>query len=128
MPKTLERDRWSVYYRHTIEPVAKRIADSLIADARQCDGPVVFVTGNSYMPPGRSFTEAEHVCQSSMNDEGEAYESLWERIQGYLQDANVYLGSPEYDNCLYVVDMNRWEYTEDSAGDDLSDEWKEITL
>jgi hypothetical protein len=127
MPKTMERDKWSVFYRHTIEPTAKRIADSLIADARNGDGPVVFVTGNSYFPAGRSFADAEAIYQSHMNEYGEAYESLWQEIQCSLQYANVLLDAPEHDNCLYVVDMNRWEYTEDSAGDDLSDEWKEIT-
>lgn len=124
----LPADRWGVFRRHTIIPVAGRIAASIIADARAAETPVVFVTGNSYMPPGRWFTEAEQVWNCRVNDDGEAYEALWEEIGRILTDAKVYLGCPEYDNSLYAVDMSRWEHNEDAADDSdtLDGEWRPV--
>lgn len=124
----MERDKWTVYYRHTIEPVARRIAGSIIEDARALEGPVVWITGNSYMPPGRSIIEAEQVWQSRMNDDGEAYAALWEEVERHLSDGNVILECPEWDNALYAVDLARWQYREDGeSSDDLNGEWEEIT-
>lgn len=110
----------------TVRGLAREIADSIISDARTLHGPVVWVTGNSYVPPMRSFPQAETVWQSEENNDGELFAFLVEEVERHLDEANVYLTSPDYDNALYAVDTNRWEYDEDATGDDLNDEWRPI--
>lgn len=113
----------------TIRDYARQIADSMINDARNSGSdPVVFVTGNSYMPPLRSFTLAERIWQhmtDAPGEEGSAWAFLVEEVERLLDEANVYLASPEYDNCLYVVDLERFSAKDDSEeAETLSDEWE----
>jgi hypothetical protein len=124
-PRKEHRDE--LFYRHTVLPAAKRIADSIIADARNIHGPVVWITGNSYMPPARSFPEFEALYNHRFNGYGEITDALWDEVERHLNDADVYVTSPDYDNALYAVDLARWEYVEDSTGDDLNDEWQPKT-
>jgi hypothetical protein len=107
-----------------IQAAARDIADSMIADARTSGkDPVVFVTGNRYMPPMRSFSQAEEIWDDPRNDDGEKFGWLCELIEMMLADANVALECPDYDNALYVVDLNRFEWREDEAGEELGDDW-----
>lgn len=106
-----------------LETAAQQIADSITAAARASgDDPIAWVTGNSYMPPLRSFSEAEAVYQA--DDEGEDFAHLAELVEGKLDAADVALESPEYDNALYAVDLRRFEYDEDPDGETLQGDWK----
>lgn len=107
-----------------VRGIAGRLAGSIIADARASDQPVVWITGNSYMPPLRSFTEAERVWNAANNEDGELFAFLVEELERHLNAADVLMESPDCDNALYAVDMRRWQYVEDHAGDDLNDEWE----
>lgn len=111
-----------------VRGIAGRIAGSLIEDARNVHGPVVWVTGNSYMPAFRSFDEAERVWQAEANADGELFAFLVEEVERHLSAAYVALEQPEYDNALYVVDLKRWQYREDVPADsfDLNDEWEPV--
>jgi hypothetical protein len=110
-----------------VRSIAREISASIISDARNMAGPVVWVTGNSYMPPLRSIAAAERVWQAANNDDGELWAFLVEQVETQLSDASVALECPDYDNALYAVDLRRWRYVEDAAGDDLNDEWEAIT-
>ncbi len=87
---------------------------------------VVFITGNSYMPPLRDFGSAETVWQ--LDDDGDGWELYFETFESTLDHANVMLDSPEHDNALYVVDLSRFTYRDDAEDSDtLSGEWEERT-
>lgn len=109
-----------------VRAIAREIARQFIADAQASPIPVVWVTGNSHMPPLRSVTAAERVWQAPNNDDGELFALLCELIEDHLGMAGVILESPEYDNSLYVVDTRRWQYRKDADGDDLNDEWEPV--
>lgn len=114
-----------------IRRIAAGIAESIIADARNSGPePVVFVTGNSYMPPLRSFDAAEDVWQHPANEDGEAFDYLAETLEEMLEHAGVALECPEYDNALYAVDLARFEFVEredgEDDGDTLQDDWQPI--
>lgn len=113
--------------------IGREITEGMIAEARNSgDTPVVHLTGNNYMPPLRSYPGAEYVWQADNGahsaDEfaGPAvWQALVDAMESALQDANVYLGTPDYDNALYVVDMNRWQFRDDAdTAEDLNDEWE----
>ena len=113
----------------TVRLYAKAIADSIIADARYVYGPVVWITGNSYMPPMRSIDLAEEVWQSEENNDGELFAWLVEMVEERLDEADVLLECPDYDNALYAVDLRRWQHVEESNNDitetwDINDEWE----
>lgn len=108
-----------------LEAAAQLIAQDMISAARMSgDEPVVFVTGNRFMPPLRSYDVAEHIWQSEENDDGELFARLTEILEGILSDENVALECPDDDNSLYVVDLTRFEYIEDNDSDTLSGEWR----
>jgi hypothetical protein len=110
-----------------IQRIARDIADSVIDDARNSGpDPIAWVTGNSMMPPLRSFDGAEDVWQHPANEDGEAFTYLAETLESMLADADVALECPEYDNALYAVDLARFEYSEDEAGETLQDDWRAI--
>jgi hypothetical protein len=110
--------------------MAHELADMLVETARTEPGPIVWVTGNSYMPPLRSFSEAERVYQAENNRDGNLFAGFAEMLEDELALRHVIMESPEYDNALYVVDIARWQYKSDEdmalAGDELGDEWEEI--
>lgn len=86
----------------------------------QSDDPIVWLTGNNYMPPLRAWGSAETVWQSDDFDAWEEYAERWERG---LENHNIYVGCPEWDNALYAVDLSRWEYSDNEEGEDLQSEW-----
>lgn len=119
LPYTLGED--------TVRKIARRIADSLIANARSLHGPVVWVTGNAYMPPFRDLGEAERVWNADNNRDGGLFAFLVETVEDHLSAASLALESPEWDNALYVVDLARWQYREDADdAEDLNDEWEPV--
>jgi hypothetical protein len=106
--------------------MAEEDAETVIGYAR--DGgsnPIVWITGNSYMPPLRDVGQAETVWQA--DDTGELWEAYAETFEHALETAEVYLGAPEWDNALYVVDLQRFEYVESETGADLQDDWTAIS-
>lgn len=114
----------------TVRTMAREIADSIISDARTLHGPVIWITGNAYMPPMRAVADAERVYQADNNRDGELWAWFTEMVEAHLSEADVYLGIPDYDNALYVVDLRRWQLSEAAenydldAIDDLNDEWE----
>jgi len=107
-----------------IRRIAAGIAESIIDDARNSGpDPIAWITGNSMMPPLRSFNAAENVWQHPANDDGEAFAYLVEVLESLLSDASVALEAPEYDNSLYAVDLARFEYSESEDGENLQDDW-----
>jgi hypothetical protein len=104
------------------ELIALSIAIDITAMARNSGVcPIVWVTGNNFMPPLRSFDQAEYIWQE--DETGEAFEHLVERLEQLLDKAEVLLDCPEYDNALYAVDLARFEYVE-GDGDNLADDWQ----
>jgi hypothetical protein len=108
-----------------IRSSARQIAESIIDDARNSGSdPIAWVTGNSYMPPMRSFALAETIWQA--DDTGEDFAWLVELVEKRLDRAHVALECPEYDNSLYAVDLARFEYVEDESGETLQSDWRPI--
>ncbi|HEY1700763.1 MAG TPA: hypothetical protein VGG75_13705 [Trebonia sp.] len=114
---------------------AYEIAVLVTHAARESNTPVVHVTGNSYVPPLRSFAGAELVwsadngAHSADEFAGPAlYEFLTCELKRLLDEANVYLDSPPDDNALYVVDLNRWRWAGDwdHDADNLNDDFELI--
>ena len=107
-----------------IETAASEIADSIVKDARGSGGdPIAWVTGNSYMPPLRSFSAAEQVWQA--DEDGEDFQYLSERVEAKLADAEVALECQDYDNALYAVDQRRFEYVDDPGDHEtLQQDWR----
>ena len=122
----------------TVRKLARELADSIIEEVHSLPGPVVWLTGNSYIPPMRSFPAAERVYQSVSNDDGELFEWFGDLVRGHLDAASITLECPDYDNALYAVDLKRWQYRDptfsdpnfpsvpDDYGDDLADEWEPV--
>lgn len=111
-----------------VRDMAGKLADSIIVAARTDHGPpVVWLTGNNYMPPLRSFPPAERVYQADNNRDGELFAWFAELVEARVAEANVMMECPEYDNALYAVDLSRWQHKE--TGDfyetwDINDEWE----
>lgn len=102
---------------YEIAPVAKDSGDVAIE----------WLTGNSYVPPLRSLDACERVWQIDGDAPGTL--DLWgvmvEAITSRLIELRVEMAAPEYDNALYVVDLERFEYDEDADnGEDLASGWK----
>lgn len=103
---------------------------------------VVWLTGNSYMPPIRDLADAERLWSAldANTDHGhELWEAFIERLDSRLSELNVLMEAPEYDNALYVVDLARFEHIDEdelarleqataSAQGELTleDEWRAI--
>lgn len=108
-----------------VEASAKQLAADLTANARTQPGPVIWVTGNQYFPPLRSFPSAEAVYQLV---DWELWDLFRETLEAELDAADVTLIGAEDDNSLYVVDLARWEFTEtpNPAFDpnDINSEWQ----
>lgn len=108
-----------------VRRLAREVSDEIIAWAQHSTAPVAWVTGNAYMPPLRSFPEAETVWDAANNEDGELFQWFAELVENNMDAANVLLDCPEYDNALYAVDLNRWQYREDPDGEDLNGEWEQ---
>lgn len=106
-------------------PAAHELAGKIISDARTLEGPVVWLTGNQYMPPARSFPEFEAVWQHELNGDGEATDVMWEEVKRLLEEAEVETFVPDWDNAIYAVDLKRWEHVDsDEDFDNVNDEWQ----
>lgn len=107
---------------------ARAVADDIIADARNIHGPVVWVTGNNYMPPMRALPSAEAVWQADNNDDGELWASFTDLVEEYVAKADVLLECCEWDNALFAVDLKRWRHRADFAvNDDINDDWESVS-
>lgn len=104
---------------------AEQTAAYVIDMARtSLDEPVVFVTGNSYMPPARSFAGADLIYGADLD----LWELYWDLVQDKLSEAQVYIACPDYDNAIYAVDLRRWQWRDiDEYLENLSDEWEPWT-
>jgi hypothetical protein len=103
------------------------VRDVIAVIARTSDEPVAWLTGNAYMPPLRDLGEAETVYQADMD--GTVWEAFMEALDRKLSEANILMECPEYDNALYVVDLNRFEHVErDDSCESLNDEWQRIAV
>lgn len=121
-----------------VKAIARKIADSIAYDARTLEGPVVWITGNQYMPPLRSIPDAEYVWNAANNDDGELWSWFYYMVEEHLEAANVALEQPDYDNALYAVDLNRWQHIDEETiqGEtrhnpdfdewDINSEWERI--
>lgn len=96
--------------------------------ARESNEPVTFITGNSFMPPLRDFGDSEQVWHlDELDPDAEVWSAYVERLEGTLEQQDVLLSAPDYDNALYVVDLARFEYVDaDTDAETLSDEWERI--
>jgi hypothetical protein len=118
----------------TARRYARSIASYMISAARCApeNEPVQFVTGNSFMPPLRSFSDADRVWHAgngyaSADEDADVrvWQALTDELERLLDEARVYLDSPDYDNCLYVVDLARFAYAEtQEEPDDLNGDWR----
>jgi hypothetical protein len=122
----IEDDIWM-----DIEQFASLFARDVLVDTVRMDGnnePIVMLTSNNFVPAYRSFDQIEAIWQE--DDSGVYIHEMWERIERKCLDAEVFIGYPEHDNCIYGVDMRKWEQSEASANDepidDMNDEWSRI--
>lgn len=113
----------------TVRTMAREIADSIISDARTLHGPVIWITGNAYMPPMRAVADAERVWNADNNRDGELWAWFTEMVEAHLSEADVMMECPDYDNALYVVDLRRWQFKDDDGHetDDINDDWEPRT-
>lgn len=84
-------------------------------------GPIVWLTGNAFMPPLRAWGRAEEVWK--LDDDGDAFIYYAEEFERMLENHNIYVTCPEYDNALYAVDMARWAWAGEDDAEELRDEW-----
>lgn len=110
-----------------LSAVADDVAGRIIYDARNVHGPIVWITGNAFMPPARAINEMEALWQDDIDHGTETFEMVWERVEQLCNDAKVFVDVPEFDNSIYAVDMARWEFIdEDDEAENLSDEYRYI--
>lgn len=111
--------------------LADELAKMIIAEARNLRGPVVWITGNSHVPPLRALAAAERVYKADNNDDGMLWEAFTDLLERRLTDAGVLLDQPCDDNSLFAVDLRRWRYREDIAKSEwlheLNDEWEPVS-
>jgi hypothetical protein len=109
----------------TANLLAREIAQ--VARGAAEDQPVQFITSNSYMPPLRDMPVAEAIWQAgetaSIWSPDETWVSFVEALESALDNEQVFMACPEYDNALYVVDLRRFEHSDNPDADDLNDEW-----
>lgn len=101
-----------------------QVATYIIAPMARDSGtePVVWLTGNSMVPPLRELTWAGVVWNLDLP---ELWEAFCEGVESRLNELNVHMAAPDYDNALYVVDLSRFEYVDEpDAADSLQDEWR----
>jgi len=113
-----------------VRELAREVADAIIEAARHSSVPVAWITSNQYMPPLRDITAAETVWQAANNDDGELWAWFTEMVEDRMSAANVALECPDWDNALYAVDLNRWQYRDEIPDDEqnssLNDEWEPV--
>lgn len=109
---------------------AEKDAATIITFVREAgaDEPIVWITGNGYMPPLREIGSANSFYSGSFWNPSYAWESYVETFEETLERADIYLGCPEYDNSLYCVDRRVWQFRDidEDEAETLSDEWERI--
>lgn len=107
--------------------------DEIMPAAKESTEPVVWITGNSYMPPIRALDRIDEFWQRTANHGHilhDMADTLWchlvEAIEDECEKQQIHMASPEWDNALYVVDERRWEYVENTDGESLNDDWVPI--
>jgi hypothetical protein len=108
---------------------AAEAAQVIVRLARESgDDPIAWVTGSQYMPPIRSIAAAEEWYQK--DQEGTPYEGMFgyfcEEVEQVLETENVLMASPDTDNALYAVDMQRWQHAGNDDAETLQGEWKPV--
>lgn len=122
---------------NTVGQIARLTARDVIAPvARESENPVVWLTGNSMMPPIRELTSGHIIWElDATNSDLCLFSSFMETLDNCLVDERVYMAAPDYDNALYVVDLTRWQHRDnemDETGnvtfeaDSLDAEWEPI--
>lgn len=92
--------------------------------ARQADSdPIVWLTGNSMMPPLREYANGNDIWHAAQQ------EGVWtayaEALEKRLDELEISMQCPDYDNALYAVDLRRWQYRDESEdAENLQDEWE----
>lgn len=113
-----------------IDILTSEVAAEIIDAARNSgNDPIAWVTGNAMMPPARSFSAMKEIWQEDYNRDEPVFDWVWEEIERKVAAAGVYVGCPEFDNALFAVDLNRWQFRDDDnfdGGDTLQDEWSKI--
>lgn len=111
-----------------IDLVTSEVASAIIFAARNSgNDPIAWVTGNSMMPPARNFSVMEEIWQADYNRTEPVFDWVWEEVERKVEEANVYLACPDYDNALYAVDTARFEFIPgDFYAESLQDEWRPI--
>jgi hypothetical protein len=94
--------------------LAQEITDQIRSESNN-DIPVIPLTGNSMMPPIRCYDIAETVYNLSSHED--AFTVMVERMESTLTENGVIIDCPDYDNALWGVDTNRWEYVGDQDDD-----------
>lgn len=91
------------------------VRDVIGPELAASDSPVVTLTSNSYMPPIRDYAEVERLWTL---DNGDVFETFMETFEQKLNEYNFIVGSPDYDNMLYGIDLNRWTVTNNVDDED----------
>lgn len=102
---------------YLIAPEAKKSGDEAI----------VWITPNAMFPPLRWYGASEIIWQLD-NELPGIWEAYVEGIENRLDELHVLMTAPEYDNSLYVVDLERFEWIPEEeldADDDTA--WRPIT-
>lgn len=112
---------------HLVRRQARTISDRVLARATQLgwqvatyeiaplakesgSEAVVFITGNSHVPSLRAFGISDEVWQLDYElTTVELFPAYAEAIERRLDELHVHMTEPEYDNALYVVDLDRFE-------------------
>lgn len=115
---------WSIRddIQHDITQLAFLIARDVIAPAaKESTEPVVFITGNSMMPPLREVDSIERLWDA----DDDVFSDFVEALEHALDENQIYMASPEDDNCLYVVDLKRWEHRDEGDMETWAEEQPE---
>lgn len=110
--------------REIIEPILRELPS---------EQPIVWLTGNSYMPPIRDIPAAERMWELTNDIDSDTGAMVWElfmqAVDHECANREIEIAAPEHDNALYVVDLRRWERkdaNEEDVGDDMNDEWRPV--
>lgn len=110
------------------------VRDVIAPVARESEHPIEWLTSNRYMPAIRDldrmddfYTAIEdgHVFAKMAHD---VWVMLVEAIESECEKQQIFMASPEWDNALYVVDLKRWELSENEDGDNMNDDWVPVAV
>lgn len=96
------------------------VRDVIKAELDRATSPVVTLTSNAYMPPIRDYAEVDRLW---CIDQADVFSLFIETFERKLSEMNIHVGSPDYDNMLYGVDDNKWNYIGDTDQDNDPNAW-----